>query len=177
MSVKEEPEAARRMTQRPDGQRSSTPRRRRQTSDNPFHIAAIEIPDGSTWEWKRVSTFGQVDVENQITAKEAGWLPVTWEMRDPMTRPPGLTEIGMKEPVIRKGLMLMERPVELTQEAIGEERQRANQQVTDKFRELGQAPADTMTRQHPNLKNRIQRDYAPAGISVPGDDGDPSSGA
>lgn len=167
------PEPARRAVQRNGTQRQDEPRRRRQVSDDPFYINPAEIPSGSTWEWKRATIMGQPDQENQISAKEAGWLPVTWGMRLSSKRPPGLTELGLDEPVFRKGMMLMERPVELTREARTEDSQRASQQVLDKFRELGQAPAETLPRDHPNLRNRVTREYAPAsGLDVPDDNAD-----
>lgn len=160
-------DVGRRSSQRTGAQRDDAPRRRRNvTSDNPFHIDQMEIPDGQTWEWKRYSVLGQVDYENQQICQEAGWLPVTWGMRNAIKRPPNMTELGLREPVIKKGMILMERPIELTLEARIEDQDRANQQVVDKFRELGQAPADTLPRQRPQLR----REFAPAGISVPGDD-------
>jgi hypothetical protein len=160
-------DVGRRSSQRNGAQREDAPRRRRNAvSQDPFWIDPMEIPEGQTWEWKRYSVLGQVDGENHQTCAEAGWLPVTWGDRLPIKRPPNLTELGLREPVIKKGMMLMERPVELTIEARVEDYDKANQQVIDKFRELGQAPADTLPRQRPQLK----REYAPAGMAVPSDE-------
>lgn len=152
-------------------QRQDVPRRRRGGNNtDPFHIDPAEIPHGSSWEWKRFSSLGAEDHEHGQLMKEMGWLPVTWAMRWDAKRPPGLTEIGLQEPCKRKGMILMERPLELTQEAILEDHDRADGQVADKLRELGQAPAETMPRAHPHLQNKVKRDYAPAGMPVPSDD-------
>lgn len=164
------PVPARRAEQRSTEQRDLPERairtRQRSVNTDPFYIDPIEVPPGTSWEWKRSSNLGAEDTEHQISMLEAGWEPVTWEMRNPGKRPPGLTAIGLKDPCKRKGMILMERPLELTQEAQIEMRQAAQDQVMDKMRALGQAPPDTFSRDHRNLDNHVKREYAPAGIPV-----------
>lgn len=166
--------ATRRTEQRLTEQRQPEPprdtrvrRRARDAAANPFHIDSGEVPEGYSWEWKRMSTAGQDDQEHQISLQEDGWLPVLWCDRIETKRPPGITSVMLRDPVRRKGMMLMQRPVELTREAQIEDAQAASDQVMDKMRALGQAPPETFTREHRNLDNHIKREYAPAGIPVP----------
>lgn len=165
MARTNEAPAGRRNEQRVVEQRA--PIRRRSQRSDPFFIDDAEIPDGMSWEWKRWSYMGQYDEEYQTELSENGWLPVTWEERWPEKRPPGQTAVGLKEAVKRKGQILMQRPMEYTVEAQMEDRENAENQVMDKMRELGQAPAETMTRSHRNLDNHVKREYAPVGMPVP----------
>lgn len=85
-----------------------------------FYIPGHIIPEGWSYEWKRATVFGQVDRAHQIHLGENGWTPVPASRHDGMFMPP-----GDKGAIERDGLVLMERPVVLTEEAREEDRQAA----------------------------------------------------
>ncbi|MBB3411214.1 hypothetical protein FHT87_005167 [Rhizobium sp. BK316] len=119
-----------------------------------FHIDASQIPSGSSYEWKTVTVYGKEDPSYNVLLREQGWEPVD------SSRHPGLVADGHTGPIIRDGLMLMERPIELTQEAMAEDRANATEMVTIKKQQiLGETPAGTMSREASNLKNYARTSY------------------
>ena len=126
---------------------------------NPFDIPLDEIPPGSSYEWKRYSVSGQTadhDPFYLASMRRQGWEPVD-PKRHPTWVPPGFD----KPYIIRDGLILMERPIELTQEARDEVRKLSRQQMVEAEQRLGMAPKidgkDTLTRQHKDLNNRVEK--------------------
>ena len=73
---------------------------------------------------------------------------------------------GNPQIVNRVGLMLMERPEELTAEARAEERHNANERIVMQERRLGIAPTGEMTRDHPEVQPRIRKTYEPLPAGV-----------
>lgn len=93
------------------------------------------IPDGMSWEWKTESVYGQTDSSYMAFMREQGWEPV---MAD---RYPGVfMEDSYHGAIRRDGLLLMERPVELTREAMAEERLAARDAIRIKEAQLHGAP-------------------------------------
>lgn len=121
-----------------------------EVNDN-LHIDPNLIPPGQSWEWKRVSTFGKPDSAYNVRMRQQGWLPV-----DPR-KYPSLVEPGHTGPIIRDGLMLCERPIELTREAQEEERIRARGVMLAKQAELGRAPPGQFPREGGSAGARIGR--------------------
>lgn len=114
--------------------------------DNPFYIPMEEIPEGSSYEWKRYSCVGQENPFYIAQMRRQGWEPV-----DPK-RHPGWLPPGYDRPeIIKEGCILMERPIELTLEAQAEQRMLAKQQVREAEGRLGMAPKDTLGRVQPTL--------------------------
>jgi hypothetical protein len=70
---------------------------------------------------------------------------------------------GYKGPIERGGLMLMERPMELTLEAREEAERDAREVVRVKEEQLGMTPAGTLTREHPSVRANtyVNRGYEP----------------
>lgn len=103
------------------------------TGSNRFEFDRDVIPDGMTYEWKRKSMFGAEDVENMINLDQNGWSPV------PADRHPELMgrrpQVGGE--IVRGGLMLMERPEEITQEAKELDTFAARNQVAQQVQRLG----------------------------------------
>ncbi len=121
---------------------------------NPFDIPKDEIPEGSSYEWKRFSVSGQSadhDPFYLASMRRQGWEPVD-PRRHPNWVPPGYD----KPSIIRDGQILMERPVELTNEARQEQRQLARQQMREAQERLGMAPKDTMTRDFEGVRPRVE---------------------
>jgi hypothetical protein len=110
--------------------------RRRDSVSDPFGIPADLIEQKWDRQWVRVSVHGWEDVDNQVNMQENGWRPISanrpgWEGR---FMPPGYTGAIQKG-----GLMLMERPIELTQEARQEERRIVRGQTETQRNQFGMA--------------------------------------
>lgn len=130
--------------------------------NNPFHVDLDSIPDGMSYEWKRVTLKGMSDPSYEVEMREQGWDPVDG------ARHPDLVLEGHKGPIIRGGLMLMERPMELTEEARREDIAAARDAVSVKQQQLGETPAGTLPRDVPALRNaginKINKSYEPMPI-------------
>ena len=120
--------------------------------NDPFRVD--KIPDGMSYEWKRVTVYGKGDPSYDILMREQGWDPVE------SGRHPELVAEGHNGPIIRDGLMLMERPMELTEEARAEDRNAARAAVSVKKQQLGESPAGTFER---NVTD-VRKSYEPLPI-------------
>ncbi len=100
-----------------------------------FFIPSADIPSGWTYEWKRKTLLGQEDPAYQVQLAQKGWEPV------PAYRHPSYMPVGWKGATIeRKGMILMERPLEITEEARNFELRKARNQVRQKEAQLAGAP-------------------------------------
>jgi hypothetical protein len=108
---------------------------------NEFYIDPRIIPDGWSYEYKRFTVLGAQDPSYQVSLSMKGWEPV------PASRHPELMPDNYHGDTIeRKGMILMERPAEITQEAIAREHRKAVSQVRQKEAQLNGAPAGTFER-------------------------------
>ena len=117
--------------------------------DNRFYIDPSIIPDGMSYEWKRVSIRGMDDKQYQTKLRSKGyWTPVL------ASRHPELAGFGVEgdQPIVIDDLMLMERPIELTEERQRRNERKAKQQVNDKLAELEMTPKGTMERDRRHVK-------------------------
>jgi hypothetical protein len=104
-------------------------------SGDDFFIPEGEIPDGWCYEWKVLEVLGKVDHSYQISLSRRGWEPV------PADRHPDMMPLGyVGGTITRKGMILMERPMELTVEARRIAQQAANEQIRVKEDQLNAAP-------------------------------------
>jgi hypothetical protein len=117
-----------------------------------FDIPVKEIPEGSSYEWKRFSVNGQEDPFYLASMRSQGWEPVD-PKRHPDWVPPGYD----RPTIIKGGMILMERPIELTQEARTEARQLARQQVRVAEQRLGLTARGEMDRTKPTLVKEVGR--------------------
>lgn len=127
-----------------------------------FAIDQSVIPDGWAYEWKRKTLLGKEDPAYQVELARGGWEPVPAN-RHPETMPQG----GSFNTIERDGMILMERPKELTDEARQVELRRARNQVRAKEQQLNSAPEGTMTRDHAKVRPNISKGYEP--MPVPKD--------
>lgn len=104
------------------------------------------IPPDTSYEWKRVTVAGKNDPSYDVMMREQGWEPVD------SGRHPELVAEGHTGAIIRDGLMLMERPIELTREAQAEDRAAAREAVSAKKQQLGETPTGTLPRDHPSAR-------------------------
>ena len=100
-----------------------------------FFVPPEFVPEGWSYEWKRFSVHGQEDPAYQVQLARMGWTAV------PAKRHPKLMPEGDKyETVIRKGMILMERPSEITEEIRKIDKKRAKDQVRVKEEQLAASP-------------------------------------
>lgn len=119
-------------------------------------------PDGWQYEWKRRTLLGQEDPAYQVELARMGWEPVT------TSRHPEMMPMQGNHPVIeRKGMVLMQRPAIISDEARANELRKARNQVRVKEQQLNATPDGTLTRDHPSARPQIKKGYSP--IEVPGD--------
>lgn len=103
------------------------------TAENRFDFDKSKTPPGMTCEWRTRSVMGQPAEEQIISDEMNGWVPV------PCSRHPELAGRKPKDPsapIVRGGLMLMERPKELTDEARMLDNVAAHDQVATQLRRL-----------------------------------------
>lgn len=92
-----------------------------------FYIDPTVIPDGWTYEWKRLTLYNQADPSYQVELRQTGWEPV------PASRHRSLMPDDVRDgPIVREGLQLMERPKEVTAAVVNMDKVRAQTQMRDK---------------------------------------------
>lgn len=126
-----------------------------------FYVDPNTIPDGWSYEWKRKSTLNQEDPSYQIQLAHKGWEPV------PASRHPSYMPANTSyETIERDGMILMERPKELTDEARANDIRNARAQVQQKQEQLAQAPQGQFDRANKDRSLvKVARNYE--AISIP----------
>ena len=102
------------------------------TSANRFDIDESRIPPGMSYEWKRKTIMGMEDTESMANYEMNGWVAV------PPSRHPeimGMRQTQVRE-ILRGGLLLMERPKEITAQARDIEDFEARNQVATQMQRL-----------------------------------------
>jgi len=125
-----------------------------------FWIDPDDIPPGWSYEWKRRETLGKQDPAYQVALARKGWEPV------PAQRHPSYMPEGDQHRIIeREGMVLMERPAEITAEVQALERRKANDQVGIKERQLGLTPEGQLPRDaDPRTRPRVNKSWGPVEI-------------
>ncbi len=121
------------------------------------------IPDGWTYEWRTHTVQGKEDPSYAVQLDMKGWQPV------PVQRHPEMMPKDYSgSTIVRKGMMLMERPKEITDRARMLEKRKALDQVRIKEDQLRSAPPGTFERgTHHGAPVKVGRNYEP--ILVPKD--------
>lgn len=135
--------------------------------DDRLKISKAEIPDGMDYMWVTDSVLGQPMPQRRNRFMRRGWKPV------PSSRHPHLMPAGFEGEINIEGLVLMERPMELTMEARRRERMKASEQVYAREAALRGGdfgPNVTFDTTHPSAQraNRISKGYER--ISIPRDE-------
>lgn len=105
---------------------------------------------GMSVEWKRETLIGANDPSYDVFLREQGWEPVDGD------RFPGFVMAGHQGPIRRDGMILMERPVELTQEAMAEDRDNARRAVAIKEQQLQGTAAGEFQRHRADGSSTVQ---------------------
>lgn len=130
-------------------------------SADEFYIDPDVIPEGWTYEWKTYTILGKVDPAYQVTLARRGWEAV------PTKRHPELMPIDTDEVnITRKGMILMERPAQVTTEVRKLENKQARDQVRAKEDQLNTAPKGQFERTNKDSSLvKVKRAFEP--MSVP----------
>ena len=120
-----------------------------------YYIDPAIIPDGWSYEWKTFTVLGKENPSYQVSLAHRGWEAV------PRTRHPELMPDNYRgETIERDGMILMERPKEITDEVKSLELRKARTQVRDKEVQLGAAPPGQFERgTHPNTQPKINKTF------------------
>lgn len=106
-----------------------------------FFVDRRAIPDAWEYEWKRRTVYNQEDPAYQTQLAQKGWDPV------PRSRHPEMMPVGWSGDTIeRDGMVLMERPKQISDMARDADLRRAKQQVRVKEQQLTQAPSGQFDR-------------------------------
>lgn len=100
------------------------------------------IPDGMDYNWKRASYLAKEDKQHMIKMTQYHWNPVPYARHDGAIA----TEDPDRKIITNGGLVLMERPKYLSDEAADVELRKANSQVEHQYKRLKLAPTGTETR-------------------------------
>jgi hypothetical protein len=131
-------------------------------------IAKEDIPDGMDYQWVTDSVLGQPMPQRRGRFERRGWKPVPASRHDGLFMPKGFQgEINVD------GLVLMERPMELSMEARRREKMKAAEQVYVREAALrggDLGPNVTFDTTHPSAQkvNRVSKSYER--VNIPGDD-------
>jgi len=98
--------------------------------DGTDEFATPPAPDGWTYEWKRKSSMNMDDISHMNHVRRTGWTPV------PVERHPEMMQVGAEGSIERKGMLLMERPEEITEDMRARDNRAARQQVQIKEGQL-----------------------------------------
>lgn len=129
-----------------------------------FYISADMVPDGWTYEWKRRTVYGQEDPAYQVALARTGWEPV------PARRHPEMMPVNWKgETIERKGMVLMQRPREITERVEQLDLRKARNQVRAKEQQLAAAPPGTMEKEFSDPRTRPQIKKSYEAMPVPDD--------
>lgn len=125
-------------------------------NEDKFFIDQRIVPEGWSYEWKRKSIYNQEDPSYQIRLADGGWTPVPTN-RDERHR--ALMPTGTYNTIERDGMILMERPLELTDEAKALELRRARNQVRSKEAQLNSTPDGTLSRDDSRVRPQVKKSY------------------
>ncbi len=127
-----------------------------------YFIDPKVIPDGWSYEWKTLTVLGKENPSYQVALAHRGWEAV------PRSRHPEMMPDNYRgETIERDGMILMERPKEITDEVNGHERRKAREQVRSKEEQLGGAAPGQFSRDNKGQSMvNIKKSYE-AGIAIP----------
>jgi hypothetical protein len=122
-----------------------------------FYVDQSAIPEGWGYEWRRLTVYGKEDPSYQVKLAQQGWEPV------PASRHPEMMPLGTTDKFItREGQILMERPLELIEEAKLIERRKARDQVRVKEEQLNAPPPGQFERSNKDSSLvKVKKSYTP----------------
>lgn len=137
--------------------------------DDEYAIDPRIIPDGWSYEWKRRTVLmadrdDGANASYMVLTQQRGWEAV------PTSRHPDMMPRGHNPSaaIERKGMVLMERPLEITKEVENIERNKARAQVGQKEAQLNNAPPGTFGRDNKGAPlSQVRKEFGYEPIQVP----------
>ncbi len=131
--------------------------------EDKFFVDKADQPDGWEYEWKMRTVLGKEDPAYQVRLARSGWEPV------PASRHPHYMPVGWQGQTIeRDGMILMERPKEISDEARARDRRAAALQMRSKEEQLNHTPEGTMSRtEDPRTRASIKKSYEAGVMPIP----------
>lgn len=130
------------------------PRRGNRHMLDDFYVPPELIPAGRSLNWKAETVAGQPQDSQMHAYYEDGWRPMNSESM------PGYMPKDHKGPIRRKGMVLMERPIEFTQEAEREAYKVARAQFNGAKRATNlKVSGDGYSTDHRELPNKASVGY------------------
>jgi hypothetical protein len=137
--------------------------------DDEYAIDPRIIPDGWSYEWKRRTVLmadrdDGANASYMVLTQQRGWEAV------PTSRHPDMMPRGHNPSaaIERKGMVLMERPLEITKEVENIERNKARAQVGQKEAQLNNAPPGTFGRDNKGAPlAQVRKEFGYEPIQVP----------
>jgi|GEM_PF-1105439 len=127
-----------------------------------FYIDRSRLPPGWDAEWKTKTVMGAEDPAQMVSYARMGWEPA------PLDLFPEMMPQGWKGNTIeRKGMILMIRPRKITDMVRQADAKKAREQIRAKEAQLSSAPDGQFTRDHAQIKPKINKGYEP--MPVPQD--------
>jgi hypothetical protein len=126
------------------------------TQYDEFYLDPTLIPEGWDYNWKRYTVLGQKEDSYDVELAQNGWEPVD------ASRHPHMMPIGYKGPIIRKEMILMERPAEISSSAKQRELYEARKAFADKEKALGMAPQGHFDRDQG--RSGVRKSFEPMAI-------------
>ena len=121
-----------------------------------FYISPDSIPDGWDYAWRRHTVYNREDPTYQVQLASTGWVAV------PASRHPELMPRGTAETtILRSGLMLMERPMQITERFRARDHREAVDQVRIKEAELADTKPGQLDRMAPKLSKSMEQFAVP----------------
>jgi hypothetical protein len=122
-----------------------------------FYVPPSIVPDGWTYEWKRRTIWNQEDPAYTVQLARDGWEEVP--LRRDALHEAMMPRNWSGNTIERKGMILMERPTEISDEIRRIELRRARQQVRIKESQLSGTPDGTLTRDNDRVRPSIKKSY------------------
>lgn len=143
-----------------DGEQLS---RTRTGMEDIYHVPPGFEPDGYTYQWKALTVLNEDARAHQTALQANGWRSVPAERHDGYWTAP-----GTKGSVIVQGLMLMELPTVLVEEARADDKRNADAQLRNaKAEKLESNMTGGFISNDSALGNKMKVNIAPSGVARP----------
>jgi hypothetical protein len=121
-----------------------------------YYISPDSIPDAWDYAWRTYTVFNREDPTYQVKLANTGWTAVP-ASRHPEFLPKGSTVAT----IVRSGLMLMERPMQITELYRARDHREAIDQVRVKEAELADTKPGQLDRMAPKLSKSMEQFAVP----------------